>query len=372
MSSVRSVALSGVIAAVIAAGLIFAFIFVPGVGLGTTPLSQSSEGTMAVLLTDPPTVPENVSAVYIQFAKVQAHISSANTNQSGWYDLTGAGVINLMSIVNVSQTIATSNLPQGRFNGLRFNMTGVIVSYSPNPSAQTAQNYTGMMVYGHNTLYVWIPGGINVVAAQTAAALIDLTPTVLLVGNPSNPGFVFVPSARGYVIPTTSIPVQSHTIGGKSELNENPWWSSVKAETKFEITSVSLTNNSLAIVVANDGSSNVEIHLAGVTTQATISGGGESMLRTSDLFAVQSNGNLDNLNTSSPESVENQVATGGLVLAPGQSATLTYNGPVRIGAQIQTIFPKYIPPMVVAGSPYVIWVEGSGQIAQAGTSARGG
>jgi hypothetical protein len=373
MSSVRSVAFSGAVAALIATGVILAFVFVPGVGLSseTTPMLQSSEGTMVVLLTDPPTVPENVSAVYIQFTRVQAHIANAGSNEGGWYNLTGSGEINLMSIVNVSQTIANSNLPAGRFNGLRFNVTEVTVSYSPNPSAKGPQNYTGMIVNGHNTLSIWIPGGINVVASQTAAALIDLTPTVVLVGRTSNPNFVFVPSTRGYVVPSSSIPAQSHSIGGKSDLKENSWWASVEASTRFGITSVLLSNSSLTIMVRNEGSSPVELRLAGVTTQTTMSGGeSEGMLRTSDIFAIQSNGNLANLNTSSLVSVENVVSDGGWILAPGQSVSLTYNGPVLIGAQLQAVSPKYIPPMVLAGSPYVVWVEGSGQIAEAGTTAK--
>ena len=370
MSSVRSVTLSGVIATVIAVGLIIAVIYAPGIGLGFgTNTTQSSEGTMAVLLTDPPTVPGNVSAVYIQYSQVQAHVANSG-NQSGWQDLTGSEEINLMSVVNVSQTIANSNLPAGQFNGLRFNVTQITVTYSPNPTAQQAQNYTGLMIHGHNTLYVWIPGGINVVAAQTAAAMIDLTPTVVLAGSTSNPTFIFIPSARGYVIPSSSIPAQSHAIGERSDLAENSWWSGIEAGTKFAITYVSLSATSLNVTVTNQGSSSVEIRLAGVTTQTTMSGGMESMLKTSDIFAVQSNGTMVNLNTTSAVSVDDQVAAGGLLLAPGQRVTLTFKGPVLIGAQIQIMFPKFIPPMVAPGSFYMVWVQGNGQIAQAGTSAK--
>jgi hypothetical protein len=365
MSSVRSVAFSGMIAAVIAIGVIVAVVYVPEIGLGTN-AGLSSEGTVAVLLTDPPTVPENVSAVYIQYNQVQAHIANAG-NQSGWHPLTGFGEINLMSIVNVSQTIASSKLPAGKFTGFRFNVTGIIVTYSPNPAVQKAQNYTGMTIHGRNTLYVSIPGGINVVAAQTSAALIDLTPTILLAGTQSDPTFIFIPSARGYVIPSSSIPAESQSIGAKSDLRGNSWWSGVEEGTKFAITSVSLSKTSLAVVVQNQGSSSIDMRLAGVTSQTSMSGGIENMFRTSDIFVVQSNGTLVNFNATNIDSVQDEVAAGGLLLAPGQSVTLTFHGPILLGSQIT--FSKFVPPPVTPGYFYMVWIQGNGQMAQAGTKA---
>jgi Domain of unknown function (DUF4382) len=365
MSSVRSVALSGAIAAVIAIALILAVIYIPRVGLGVNSTPTSSSGTMEVLLTDPPTVPENVSAVYIQYSEVEAHVAVAG-NSSGWYNLSGSGEVNLMSVVNVSQTIATSNLPAGKFNGLRFNVTGILVTYSPNPNIVKSQNYTGLMVNGHNTLYAWIPGGINVTAAKTSAALVDLAPTVVLAGNRSNPMFVFIPAATGYVIPSSAIPAESHAIGARINLASSSWWTGVERGTHFGITSVSLTPDSLSITVLNQGTSSVILRLAGVTTQTLVTEGMESPLRTSDIFVVESNGTLVNLNTTNMGSVDNQVASGGFILASGQSVTLTYKGPIEIGFQVSTILPKFVPPPIVPNQFYMVWVQGNGQIAQAG------
>ncbi len=374
MSSMRSIALSGTFAAIIAIALILAVIYIPGIGLGinttttaTTP-SPSNTGTMEVLLTDPPTVPENVSAVYIEYSEVQVHIADAG-NSSGWYQLTGSGEVNLMSVVNVSQTIATSNLPAGKFNGLRFNVTGVSVTYSPDLDIVKSQNYTGLMVNSHNTLYVWIPGGINVTAAETSAALVDLTPTVVLAGSASNPTFVFIPTATGYVIPSSAIPAESHAIGTRVDLASSSWWTTVERGTHFAIMSVSLTLDSLNITVTNQGTSSVILRLAGVTTQTSLSGGMESTLRTSDIFAIENNGTLVNLNTTNKDSVENQVASGGFLLGPGQSITLSYTGPIRIGFQVGIIVPKYSPPPIVPNQFYMVWVQGNGQIAQAGAYA---
>jgi hypothetical protein len=365
MSSVRSIAQSVVVAAAVAISLIIVALYVPAMGLGNNVAQNSSsnaEGTMAVLLTDPPAVPENVSAVYIGYTMVEAHIANAG-NASGWYDLGGSGELNLMSVVNASQTIASSNVPAGNFNGLRFNVTSVMVSYSPNPEVQKSQNYSGLMIHGRNTLYVWIPGGISVTRAQDAVAMIDLTPTILFAGTSSSPTFVFIPSARGYVVPNASIPAESHSIGARSDLNGNSWWASVQAETKFAITGVSLSTNSVNITVTNQGASPVELRLAGVTTQSSVSGGREGVLEASDIFLVQDNATLVSLNASSAGVIQDQAAQGGYLLAPGQSITINYIGPIVIGAQVT--FPKYVPPPVAVGNYYTVWVYGNGQVAQA-------
>jgi hypothetical protein len=385
MSSVRNVALSGIAAAIIAVSLIIVVLSVPGLSvrgnsgttngvavtssLGTISNSQSigteesGEGYMAVLLTDPPTVPANVSAVYMKYDQVQVHIANAG-NQTGWYDLSGTGEINLMAVVNTSQTIANQTLPAGKFDGLRFNLSAVTITYE-------GQNYTAETIYGRNTLYVWIAGGISVAATQTSAALIDLSPTVLMTGDPSNPAFVFIPAAIGYVIPTASLPAESHVIGARAILTSNPWWITVMQGMKFGISNVTLTPMSLNITVVNQGTASIILRLAAVSTQTSISGGIEGELGSSDVFVVESNGSLENLNTTSAESVDGQVETAGLLLAPGQSVTLSYNGPIVIGNQVSIALHMTCAKCtsIAVGNSYHVWVQGDDQIAQAGVKA---
>ncbi len=371
MSSVRSAILSGIIAAIVATGLIVAVTLIPGTGLfsfRTSESTQTGQGTLEILFTDPPTVPENVSAVYIQYSEVQSHIANVG-NETGWYTLGGSGEINLMSLVNVSQTIAASNVPAGKFNGLRFNVTSIFVSYSPNFDVVQSHNYTGVLANSRGTLYVWIADGITVSAAQTSAALVDLAPTVVLTGSISSPTFVFVPSMVAYVIPSSAIPAESHSIGVRESLVASSWWTGLEAGTHFAITSVSLMPDSLNITVENQGNSFAELKLAGVTMHATPLAGMESTLKTSDIFVVESSGALLNLNTTNKESAEAQLAGSGFVLAPGQSVTLTYSGPILIGVQIQMISPKFHAPPINPTDFYICWVQGNGQTAERGTLA---
>src|SRR5579872_3072067 len=60
----------------------------------TQPLSSSTMGTLAILVTDTSTIPQNVTAFYISLSDLQLHISSAG-NLSGWTDLGPSGEINL-------------------------------------------------------------------------------------------------------------------------------------------------------------------------------------------------------------------------------------------------------------------------------------
>ena len=132
---------------------------------------------------------------------------------------------------------------------------------------------------------------------------------------------------------------------------------------------MSLTPDSLNITVQNKGASSVDLRLAGVTIHASPLVGIVSTLKASDIFVVESNGALLNLNTTSKQSAEAELANSGFLLTSGQSVTLSYKGPILIGIQIQMIFPKYEPPPINPNGFYIVWVQGNGQIGEAGTLA---
>src|SRR5271157_1694401 len=54
--------------------------------VGATSGGSSKTGTLAVLMTDPPTVPSGVTAVYITYANLAIHFRDAG-NDSGWHIL---------------------------------------------------------------------------------------------------------------------------------------------------------------------------------------------------------------------------------------------------------------------------------------------
>ncbi len=254
----------------------------------TTSNSGNSEGLLAVGITDPPTVPIGVSAVYINYSQLQIHISGAG-NQSGWKDVgTVSGQINLMSVLNVSQTIAVAKVTTGVFNALRFNITSVTVTY-------LGKNYSAFIINGHNMFTVPIDGRIQVSSATTATALVDLSPTVVLLSGQSGPGFLFTPEAVGYVVPSDQIPATSpgQQVGGRINLTNLKWWEKILEEqAKFAITGLALQPSSLTIQAVNGGNVSVLFSIAALSSQFSVNGGDSQLIAVSQMFVVEPNATL--------------------------------------------------------------------------------
>jgi Domain of unknown function (DUF4382) len=374
MSSRSSIFMSGAIAAIIAIVLVGGVLATGILSTKTTTTvspvtSISGTGTLAVLLTDPPTVPNGTTAVYVTYSGLAVHISGA-ANNSGWHVLNAQGQINLMSIINVTQTIASADIQSGVFDRLAFNITSATVTFQ-------GSNHSAYLVYEDHTLVVPIVGGITITNGQTSAAVIDLTPTVLLLGDPSNATFAFIPAARGYTIPAQSIPQTQLHVGQNQELNNQSWYQN--NQPKFEITNVTLTPISLSITVANTGNVPLEFTLAAVTSLTSPGGGmygmGEmrqtlpSVVSVSEFFVVYSNTSLIPLTTNNHASITKVISGAGYNLPPHASVTFKYSGEIKIGIvqgmnkqQIQVIEP---------GLRYVISITSIDKLAQAEVNATG-
>ncbi|MHB1908416.1 MAG: hypothetical protein ACYCQJ_06040 [Nitrososphaerales archaeon] len=84
---------------------------------------------------------------------------------------------------------------------------------------------------------------------------------------------------------------------------------------------------------------------------------------------LENNGTLVNMNSTSLDSIENQIAGAGLLLAPGSSVTLTYSGTIQIGLQMYMYSHNYGITEIAPQSMYMSWVQGNDQIARAGVLA---
>ncbi|MDG7000066.1 MAG: DUF4382 domain-containing protein [Nitrososphaerota archaeon] len=387
MSSTRSVMVSGLVAAIIAIALIGSVI---GAGLlntrttissstsSYTTLSSSSVstshsststatqpstggGTLAVLMTDPPTIPNGTSAVYITYSNLAIHVSGAGNN-SGWHPINSQGQIDLMGIINATQTIASANIQSGTFNAMEFNISSAIVTFN-------GVNYTAGLVYQEHMLYVPIVGGITIVDGQTSAAVLDLTPTVLLLGTPANPSFAFIPSARAYTIPAQSISTHSLKVGDREDVRDQAWFQNIMKNNKFEISSVKLTPTSVAVTVTNTGSSSMMFRMVAVTSLASVSGGRISNLAAlasiSEIFVVYPNATLAPLATSKQQMGE-MILAGGYLLPPQASVTFNYTGIIQTGMYQQSA------QAVQIGGRYVVTVIANGFLAESLTVAQSG
>ncbi|MHB1868163.1 MAG: DUF4382 domain-containing protein [Nitrososphaerales archaeon] len=360
MSSRSNVFMSGAIAAIIAIVLIGGIVTTGILNTKSTETLVSGSGTLAVLLTDPPTVPNGTTAVFITYSGLAIHVADAG-NKSGWHVLNAQGKIDLMSIINVSQTIASSNIQSGNFNTLAFNITSATVTFNH-------ANYSAYMVYQDHTLFIPIHGGISITNGQTTAAVIDLTPTILLLGDPSSPTFAFIPAARGYTIPAQSVPQHVGQIGS---VNNQSWYRN--NQPKFEITGATLTPTSLSITVANTGNVSLDFKLAAVTSLISLQGGLKSALPSiasiSEFFVIYGNTSMIPITTYSRSALTNAISSGGYTLPPRASVTFKYSSQITIGIVQGTS--RQPVQQIVPNLRYLISITSSDKLAQTIVTAGG-
>ncbi|MGI0090936.1 MAG: hypothetical protein ACREBS_04435 [Nitrososphaerales archaeon] len=363
MSSRSSVLMSGAVAAILAIVLIGTVVLTGVLNPQTTNLypTQSSStdanhGTLAVLMTDPPTVPNGTTALYIVYSNMAVHVADA-ASSSGWHVLNSKGEINLMSIINVTQTVASTNIQSGSFDALAFNITSVTVTFDE-------ANYSASLVYGDHRFVVPIVGGITVLNGQVTAAVIDLTPTVLLLGNPSDPSFAFIPAARGYTIPAQSIPQSGVRIGQIAHVDNQTWFQS--NQPRFEIIGVTLGPNSLSITVANTGNVPLIFTLTAVTLLTSAGGGLKASLpavaSVSEFFVVHSNASLVPVTTNDVKTIIQDISGGGYYLPAQASVTFNYTGIISIGI-VQGANRQPIQS-IVPGEHYIVTVSTGDKLVQ--------
>ncbi|MCL4365021.1 MAG: DUF4382 domain-containing protein [Candidatus Marsarchaeota archaeon] len=202
-----------------------------------------------ISITDPPHVPNGTSALMLSYSSLQAHVSG--TSSSEWYGSNTSGTLNLLKLVNVTQTIAGVNLPSNSVvDQVRFTIT----------SAQITVNGT---VYN-----VTVPSGqvsAHILGAQrlnaSSGILMDFTPTVVAVYTANSTVFVLVPSVRAVVVP--SIRASEH-VGNKSSLSAAARSSLDRVAMNITLSNVTLNSNAnittFAFNLTNNGNQSVVIH----------------------------------------------------------------------------------------------------------------
>lgn len=331
-----------------------------------TSQQMNSTGTLAILITDPSIIPNGVTAVYFNYSKIEIHASGTN-NQSGWEDLPASGALNLLAVLNSTETIAAVNISSGLFNSIRFNMTSVFVTFQN-------ENYSAYFENQKHTLVLPIVGGIDVKGGQTSGALIEMMPTILLVGNDTDPAFAFIPEARGFVLPALSVSIHPK-IGDRDDYTGNIT-SEIHDLTHFRVSSSVLTPDSVSIAVENTGAAMVILRVVALTCGTTVSEGWVPSLplaptsNISEFFIVAPNASLIPLTASANSKLIETVAQAGFSLAPHQNETFSYSGALYQGdALAQNMsFGEHYVLTVLASDDYVRALEKASQLDNGGTT----
>ena len=97
----------GVLAVVIALAIIGASLHT-----NTTWFGAKGQTGFFIMLTDPPNVPKGTTLLEVTYSNIQLH-NVASDGTANWVAAQESGKVDLLSLVNVAQTIASLNLPTG-------------------------------------------------------------------------------------------------------------------------------------------------------------------------------------------------------------------------------------------------------------------
>ncbi|HVA82579.1 MAG TPA: ArsR family transcriptional regulator, partial [Candidatus Aquilonibacter sp.] len=218
-------------------------------------LTQFATGRIAgsqyvpIRLTDPPHVPSGTQALQINYSSLRVHVSGAG-NSSGWITSNSSGAINLMTLLNVSQTIGSVGIPKNStLDMIRFTISTATITIN-------------------STVYSVTVPSANVTArldsssriSNSSGILLDLSPTVASIFTDNATIFVMVPSLKAVVVPGTN---SSAKIGHRESLSQNESDALESGSQGIAITNVSLTKNGnstmFSVSIKNTGNRSVEL-----------------------------------------------------------------------------------------------------------------
>jgi len=329
----------------------------------TTTTVSKTEGVLSIQLTDPPILPDGVTAVYVNYSNIAVHVAPANDTH-GWVEVNSTGTLNLMDLINVSQTISSVKIESGKYNLLRFNITSAIVTYD-------GKNYTAFVRTGQ--LKMPIIGGIEVTDSKPTTTIIDVQPTVFNIGNTSYPEFIISAVAKAYPVPENEEKPEMHRIGYRMGLVNKEWWNKLKENfpRQIEITSASLSQKSLEVAVKNTGSKNVTLKLVIVSQLLAIPQGENKPIATpiftgAAVFVIGEDGSLKPITlvlekTTAEEHAQTIFESKGYDLNVGSTIKLAYNGEIVFGFGLRVGEEPY---QIVPGAKYSITIVGDGVLAR--------
>jgi hypothetical protein len=360
-------------------------IIVIAVALFANPLyfltsSQTSAATSSflVMLTDPPTVPAGTTVLNLTYYNISLEVVYANTT-SIWIPVAGSGTVDLFSLVDMSQTIASTMIPSGSVvDKIEFTIASVEAEVNGTMYSVTPLS---------NTLVVSIAN--SQVNPTQSGVLVDFNPTLVQIQATDSDGnivyyYVLVPSATATVV--TDLTSEQVKVGSIVELGQNDREKLVRVVEEFTnnvtIVSASLSVNgnvtSLNVTIMNQG--NIAFRIFALTlkgefnatrTWETLNSNGQMISETyverihPDTIPFQVNGT--SLIPLFGDRVMMDVPS--LILKPGQSATLSFSGVIELQPDMGTIKEvsgtlwMILAPMVVTpivGDTYTAKLVGAG------------
>lgn len=417
------IVLGVVLAVVIATGLAVASMAIAPNFLGSSTQSQHSTSQLSgpsvllVQLTDPPIVPAGTTSLNLTYSSISLLVAEPSTttetststitspttstvtttitktlsnvvNQPTSVSIPAAGgsaTVNLLKLQNISQTIASANLPNGTtIYSVSLNLDTAVTSNIN--IAINGVTYPVTLAASGTSLLVTLSK--PAVLEGTNAVLLDLTPTVV---NTTS-GYQMIPSSVGIIKPQSEITSQQHQIGHQDQLTDQDQQDihSAAGQLTANLTTLSLSGSTttISVNVTNTGSAAIDLVAIGVQGNFTAQNPSCTSTTTSTTTSTDNNhqqfhfpigceGQFDlnemvfvptstttttttaaspscSTGTMSPVDLRGMGDNNHLTVSPGQCVVLTFTGTLSLGGHGVTVVPN-----TSSGQQYIVHVIGS-------------
>jgi hypothetical protein len=289
----------------------------------------TGNGSLVLQIHDPPRVPSSVSAVFLTYSDIAIY----SVGGMGWLDLKQSGTIDLLSVVNFTQTIANTHVSASSFDVFSMSLSSAVV-------VANSTNYTATLL--SKELTVPIRNGLVVESNKTAGAVIDVATSVLQHSTYNNsgavsPSFLLSTTADAYTIPSDQLNQSQSIVGYRDDFKDEGWLrneiNNSNNQSSFEIVSASLSNSSFFLNIKNTGNYSLiitSVFIALNTSTSPVSEGEDgTTIGNSVVFGVLSNGTLIPYSLSTENEYEQETfANSGYNLSAHSQITLSYWGPI--------------------------------------------
>lgn len=203
----------------------------------------SGKQLVALQLTDPPRVPNGTQALLVTYSSARLHEINSN-GTSAWITSDASGSLNLTSLINVTQTIATLQVDANAIiNQAQFNITSASI---------VINGTTYPVVLASRTVMANVSSSASV--NSTSGILVDFTPTVVTIYTSNSTVFVMVPSVKAVFV--GNVPQVNLRVGARGDLGLEDKGHLVHITPNITITSATLITGSGAAAANSQSSAN--------------------------------------------------------------------------------------------------------------------
>jgi hypothetical protein len=345
----------------------------------TVPNPTVASASFAVMLTDPPTVPAGTTVLNLTYSNVLLHVTYPN-GTAVWLPMNASGTVNLFSLINMSQTLASTKIPvNSTVDKLQFTIADVKAVVSG-----TKYNVTVLA----DTLVINVAN--SRVNQTLSGVLLDFRPTLVQIqATDANETlvnyYVLVPSATATII--NGLSTDHLRVGTIIRIGENNRMKLVHVVEEFQrnvtivSASLSVKGNATTLSVTLKNQGDMAFRVFGLTLNGEFNASRTwlrsiwDMRRYRDVEHEEHGMYVTTLESVHPGMIPFKIngssltplfgdcfghGFSSLILQPGQNVTLSFSGVLGFHPEMRYIkFPEMVITPIVGGN-YTLRLMGEG------------